>query len=255
MSAAKDGSMRRILLAVVVAASLGAAWAEAPDGFEIMRRSDATLFGDKGAWTMSLADHDGDKVKASYEFSCLAGGTDRFLMVAESPAVMRGQAILRLGDTIYQYIRKIDRLKQVAASVAFFSSTFSMEDVVATSLSAFYEYGPAESLSYAGQAAFRVTMSARSRSAAYSRIVCYVRASDYRPLAREYHAYSGTMVKRLTFEEQRSRTDGRLDYVRIRMEDALRPRYYSVVAFSGFDYAARVTDDLFTIANLRKVAR
>lgn len=248
-------TVRSIVVAVALVCAAVAAWGTEPSGADVMRKSDATLFGDRGAWTMSLEDHDGQRVKASYTFSCLAGGSDRFLMVAEQPAVMRGQAILRLGDTIYQYIRKIDRLKQVAASVAFFSSSFSMEDVVATSLSEFYDFGDAETLAYQGQEAYRVTMSARSRSAAYSKIVCYVRASDYRPLAREYYAYSGTMVKRLAFEEQRMGDDGRLAYVRLRMEDALRPRFYSVVSFSEFDYAAKVTDDLFTVANLKKAAR
>lgn len=247
--------MRRWIAAAIALFATGLAPCLADDGLDILARSDATLFKALGRWTMSIEDLDGTAVKTRYVFSCLAGGVDRFLLVSTEPPVMRGQAILRLKDIIYQYIRKIDKLSQVAASQAFFSSTFSMEDVVSTQLAQFYDVaGMAESV-FDGKPCHVLTLEARVPKVAYKRILCYIEKGTMKPLQREYFTYSGTLVRRLVFNEQRNGPGGRLEYLRLTMYDALRPRFSSSVVFSAFDYETPVKDSMFTIPYMKQAAK
>lgn len=247
--------MRKFIVTAGALVFIGLAPCFADDALDILARSDATLFKAEGRWTMSIEDLDGTTVKTRYVFSCLAGGVDRFLLVSTEPPVMRGQAILRLGDIIYQYIRKIDKLNQVAASQAFFSSTFSMEDVVSTQLAQFYTILKLDESVLDGKPCHVLTLEAKDSKVAYRRILCYIEKKTMIPLQREYFAYSGTLVKRLSFNEQRNGPTGQLEYLRLTMYDVLRPRYSSSVIFRDFDYSTPVKDTMFTLPYMKQAAR
>jgi hypothetical protein len=225
------------------------------DGMAALARSDATLFAERGRWKMSIKDYEGGVAKRSSEFECAAGGVDRVLLVATGPAVLRGQTFLRLGDVIYHYVKKVDKLEQVPASAAFFNSAFSMEDVVSVKMAAFYDLATATRDVWSGKPCLRLELVARDRTVAYKRVVSWIDETTWRPLGREYYAFSGTLLKKLVFDEQRNGAGGKLEYLRLTMSDAIRAGTWSSVEFSAFDYATPVTDDLFTIAYMKRAAR
>lgn len=222
---------------------------------EILDKSDATLFSKTGRWNLNVEDYEKNIKKRYSVYECTSGGLNMMLLVSKEPRIVLGQSILRLGDTIYYYRQKIDKLDTISSKVAFFKSTFSQEDILSTQLSNYYELSGYEKTEENGRMLLVLSLEAKSGNVAYQKIRNFIDPDTFQPVRREYYSYSGQMVKVMEIQKIEYNQEKKLSYLELTMYDSLRSGYYSHVFFNSFDYSVDISDKLFTIAYMKYAAR
>lgn len=220
---------------------------------EIMEKADS-FYGEEMKFTFRIEDYeDGEHVRY-YLFEGYTKGVDKYLLVAYEPAVMRGVVHMRVGNTIYNYLRRIDRMHQRSAKETFQNSVFSQEDVLNAQLANFYFVKGYEELEEAGQTLYVLDLQARSQEVAYNRIKSYIDTETYYPVRREYFSFAGDLIKELVVEDIKVE-DGMLALYEFTMYDTLRQGYYSRVTMKDFNYETDIPDTYFTRSFMRLIAR
>ena len=243
-----------LLLFCIAFSVLGVSAVEATDyAQEIMEKADS-FYGEEMKFTFRIEDYeDGEQVRY-YLFEGYTKGVDKYLLVADEPAVMRGVVHMRIGDTIYNYLRRIDRMHQRSAKETFQNSVFSQEDVLNAQLANFYFVKGYEELAEKGQTLYVLDLRARSQEVAYNRIKSYIDTETYYPVRREYFSFAGDLIKELVVEDIRVE-DGMLALYEFTMYDTLRKGYYSRVTMKDFNYEKDIPDTYFTRSFMKMIAR
>lgn len=205
-------------------------------GTDLLEKSDAAYFLGEARFSFRMDDYEQGEYKRYYLFDGYVKGIDKYLLVGLEPAAVRGTSHLRVEDTIYYYMKRIDRMRQVSARVAFYDSLLSLEDVLSTKLAVFYDVDGWEKAELDGRQCYLLHLLAKNKTVAYYRIDSYIDAAGYLPVKREYYSYSGQKIKEMIFEEFRFGRDGRPELIRFTMHDSLRSGYYTKVTISDIKY-------------------
>lgn len=224
------------------------------DGTAILQRADNELFPSQARFTFRMDEYENNGFKRYYLCDSYYKGQDRYLLIGLEPAVFKGVVELRIEDTIFYYLKKIDKTTQVSAKVAFYDSNLSQEDVMNTKLSNFYNLESYQKDHEGGKDLYVLNMLAKSKEVAYYRIVSYIDAASFQPVKREYYAFSGQKVREMTFDDIRFQ-DGRLVALKFTMFNSLRKGYYTKVSFDDFNYDQEIPDIYFTKTYMRTAAR
>ena len=205
-------------------------------GRALLEKSDAAFFLEEARFLFRMEDFEQGEYKRYYLFDGYVKGVDRYLLVGKEPAVVRGTSHLRVEDTIYYYMKRIDRMRQVSARVAFYNSLLSQEDVLSTKLAVFYDLTDWERTKVDGRECYLLRLAAKTQAVAYYRIDSYIDVDSYLPVKREYYSFSGDKIKEMIFGEIKFGQDGRPDLIRFTMYDTLRKGYYTKVTISDIEY-------------------
>ncbi len=211
---------------------------------DFLQKSDEAFFMGEAQFTFYMDDFEKGKHKRSYVFDGYVKGSDRYLLVGQQPAVVRGTSHLRVDDTIYYYMKRINRTHQVSARSAFYESLFSLEDILNSKLANFYELDSWEQLQENGKAYYLLHLRAKSLQEAYGTITSQIDAVTFLPVKREYYAYSGQKIKEMVFDDFSFQKDGDLTSVSFTMHDTLIEGYYSRVCIDNIEHKA-IKDNYF----------
>lgn len=213
-----------LLISSVFAAFLPVAAAETGKGDELLIRADQAFFPEEARYFKArLEDYEKNEYRRYYLVEIFLRD-DKYLLVGLEPGVMRGTVQLRMGDLIYIYLRRIDRMEQVSAKTAFQRSVLSQEDIMSTSLAKLYDLTGYEKTTMDGREIYLLDMKAGAEDVAYYRIVSYIDANSYEPVKREYFTAAGDKIREMQVEEIR-KEDGRHKLLRFTFYDTLRPGY------------------------------
>lgn len=226
----------------------------AEDGLDILAKSDAIFSPEQVKFKFRMEDYEKDKFKRYYVFESYIKGSDRYLLLGAEPAVFKGIVQLRLGDTIFNYLKKIDKVNQVSAKVAFCSTLLSQEDVMSTKLTNFYQVENFSKSQSAEKDIYTFNLTAKSKEVAYNKISCHLSAQDYLLIGREYFAFSGQKIKEMKVEDMQV-NNGRLTLLKFTMYDSLRKGYYTKVVMSDFNYTMSIPDTYFTKTYMKVAAK
>lgn len=228
--------------------------AGAGEGAELLRRSDEAFFPKEARFLFRLEEYENNEYRRYHLMEGYIKGEDRYLLIGLEPAVNRGMVQLRVQDVIHVYLKRIDKMDQVSAKVAFQNTLLSQEDVMNTKLANFYDLESYEKTVKNGRKIYVLHLTARSREVAYYRIISYIDAESYLPVKREYFAFSGQKIKELIVDKIEFH-EGRLSCLAFTIYDILRPGYFARVMFSDFDYSRALEDRMFTRTYMRAAAR
>lgn len=178
---------------------------------------------------------------------------DKCILIAKKPAIMAGNSTLRINDTIFVYTKKIDKMSQYSAKVAFNGSLFTQEDILNSMFSHFYSVESSEEVEYHGRDALKVTLVGKNRKVAYKTLIFYVDPQTLIPIAREYFSYSGKLIKRITIDEVTYK-DGLLTYLKLTMHDLIRTNITNTAEFTNIQYKS-VPKKYFTKNYMKVLAR
>ena len=159
---------------------LGMGWniLAADEGTDVLQKSDAVFTQDHLKFQFRMEDYEKDQYKRYYVFESYIKGEDRYLLFGVEPAVFKGVVQLRLGDTIFNYLKKIDKVNQVSAKVAFCSTLLSQEDVMSTKLTNFYNVESFTKAQSDGKDIDTVNLTAKTKEVAYNKISCHLDAQS-----------------------------------------------------------------------------
>ena len=230
---------------------LGAA---SDDGTNLLKKSDDLVFPEQGRFSFRLEDYEKNQFKRYSIYQGYSKGNDRYLLIGLEPALIKGTAQLRIDDMIFNYLKKIDVLQQVAAKVAFGNSTLSEEDVMGGKLQNYYNVTRLTTIEENGKEIAVLTITAKSKDVAYHTIVNYLNPENYYPIKRVYYSFSGKQVRMMIFEDILLK-NGKLDFLKFTMYDSLREGWYSKVVIDKFDYSRPVPDTHFTRMYLKMATK
>lgn len=228
--------------------------AASDEGINILRKSDSILFPDQARFTFRMEDYENQKARRYYVYQGYSKGNDRYLLIGLEPALVKGIAQLRISDSIYNYLKKIDQLQQLSAKVAFGNSTLSQEDVMGGKLENYYNVDNCTTSQENGHNVYVLTLVAKSKEVAYHKIVSYLDTQTYYPIKRQYYSFSGQQVREMIFEDIQLKDD-KLALLKSTMYDSLKKGFYSKVTLSDFDYTKAVLDTYFTKMYLKFVTK
>lgn len=246
----------RILLGLLIcfAVSLNLT-AASDDAVDILKKSDNAIFPFLPAKFMQrMEDYENQQFKRYSVFEAYVKGDERYLIVGIEPALMKGFAQLRVGDQIFNYIKKVDIMQQVSAKTNFGNSVLSEEDIVGGRLENYYNTDSMATTQENGKDFIVLTLVAKSKDVAYKKIVNFLDPVTYFPVKRLYYAFSGKQVKEMIFDDIGFK-DGKQSLLKLTMYDSLRKGWYTKLIQSNFDYSQEIPDTMFTRMYLRAVAK
>ncbi len=239
---------KKVLFAVSILMLCIPVFSEIPKN--LLEKSDKAYIPSKSNFHILIENYEADEKNQYYDMDCYLKGNAKYLVFFKGPAIMKGQGQLRLGDVIYQYVRKIDKLTPVSARVNFYQSVLSQEDVMSSMLSNFYEVTKTEVVENNGKKLFRMNLQAKAKRSTYASIIADIDAVTLLPVHRCFYSYSGQLVKEMIWEEIK-KNNKKLSYVRFRVLDMLRPKFYSIITMDSFALEPDINDKKFTIAYLK----
>lgn len=239
---------KRIASLLLLAVISGVCFSEVPGG--LLEKSDAAYIPSQSKFHILIENYESNVKKQWYDMDCYVNGNARYLVFFNDPAIMKGQGQLRFDDVIYQYVRKTDKVSQVSARVNFFQSVLSQEDVMSAMLSNFYSIEKTEEVIDNGRALYRMTLVSSAKRSSYAKIVADIDAQTLLPVHRSFYSYSEQLVKEMIIDEIK-KENGKMQYVRFRVIDMLRPQIYSTVTMDSFDESVKLSESNFSISYLK----
>lgn len=227
---------------------------ELDDPQSVLLKSDEAYIPDKVKFDLLIETYEGEQKKQWYSLECYVNGAGKYLAIFNDPGIMRGQSQLRLGNTIFNYVKKVDKISQVSARVNFFQSILTQEDIMSTMLSNFYNVESIKSINRDGNEYYSMTLKAKNRKVAYEKIIAIIDSKTYLPVSREYFSRSGQKIKEMTIKNIHVE-NGQVNYVDFKVVDSLRPQNYSTVEISNFDTSVKMSSHWFSKQYMKAAAR
>jgi outer membrane lipoprotein-sorting protein len=183
-------------------------------------------------------------------------GGGKYLAIYTNPNLLLGQGTLRNGNTIYYYVKRVDRLTQIAAERNFEQSTLSQEDVLNTMLSNNYAIADGQITRLEdGTQCYRLNLVSKSRNEAYAKITAYIDAGTMLPVKREYYSRAGLLCREMVINKIELAANGQASLINFDFIDKLTAGKTSTVTFSGIVKRDSFPSSWFTVNYLRSNVR
>jgi len=183
-------------------------------------------------------------------------GTDKSLMIIDSPAREKGIATLKVGDNIWNYLPKVDRTMKVPASMmsgAWMGSHFSNDDLVKENrLSEEFTYALTSRPPDNPEKAWVIELKPKPDApVVWGRIVVRVRDADRLPIDMRYYDEDDKLVRTLSYEDVRD-MGGRPVPARMRVVPADKPGEFTEFTYQELKFDLSIPPSTFTLQALRK---
>jgi len=139
-----------------------------------------------------------DGSSRSYELRMLKGEDDKSRVWFKSPASVKGQEILRVGDNLWVYLPNLKRATRVANRDNFQGGDFNNADILRVSYSKDYtgKLVPSDVPD-----TWLLELKAKSPETAYDAIKLWLRKPDGLPVKGQYFGTSGQMLRSAEFSD------------------------------------------------------
>jgi len=184
-----------------------------------------------------------------YSLEVLRQGSDLMRVNFLSPARMRGQALLRRGESQWLYFPSMQRTLKVPRRQSLAGSDFSYGDILNINLVSEYEadYLGSEKDGQ-GRQICHLRLKAKNLEATYDEIQYWVRCRDATPLRREYFTKSGQKLKILQYAGH----DNHGMPLQWTMYSVLNPANATRIVIENISAATGVSEDVFSLSGLRQ---
>ncbi len=251
---------RRIFLitagAYLLAACLSAGTPETAT--EIIRKSDQLLRGKtlQATLTMQIITPDWQR---SLKFSFVSQGKEKSFIRIEKPAKDRGVSFLRIGNEMWQYIPKINRVIKIPPSMmlrSWMGSDFTNDDLVKeSSIVDDYEHRLLGMETVDGVPVYRIELTPRPDAVVvWGKIISLIRTQDYIPVEQLFFNERGEQVRRMTFSEIRRMGDRTIP-TRMEVVTRKKPDNKTVLIYEKALFDRPVKSNIFTQQYLRRARR
>jgi outer membrane lipoprotein-sorting protein len=196
------------------------------------------------------------RFERTVSMSAWSEGTEKSLMVINSPAREKGIATLKVGDNIWNYLPKVDRTMKVPASMmsgAWMGSHFSNDDLVKENrLSEEFSYELTSRPPDNPEKAWVIELKPKADAAVvWGRVVVRVRDADRLPIDTRYYDEDNVLVRTLSYEDVRE-LGGRSIPARMRVIPADKPGEFTEINYQELQFNVQIPPSTFTLQALRK---
>jgi len=227
-------------------------FSQSTDWNKILLESDLRFMPEIAEFTITIENYVSGVRGQWYELKCYMNGGGRYLAIYTNPNLLLGQGTLRNGNTIYYYVKKVDRMTQIAAERNFEQSTLSQEDVLNTMLSTNYAIADGQAVRLEnGVSCYRLELASKNKNAAYAKINAYIDANTLVPVKREYYSRAGLLCREMVMNEIQLTPNGQASLIKFDFKDTLTAGKTSTVTFSGIVKKDSFPSSWFTVNYLR----
>ena len=207
----------RLLALLTMCLALPALAAD-PTVEELLKKYDAIMGPEsfETETTMSATREDGSV--RTYEMKFLKKDADKFRVWFGAPASVKGQEMLRNGESLWVYLPNLKRATRIASRDNFQGGDFNNADVLRVNYAADYT---GTIVASDLPETWLLQLKAKNPDTAYDAIKLYIRKSDLQPLRGQYFGTSGQMIRSAEFSDHKEFEKGYTRPARVVMKNEL----------------------------------
>jgi outer membrane lipoprotein-sorting protein len=248
MADRKETQMKTSALALLLLAA--PAFAADPTVDELLKKYDAIMgpASFEAVATMSATREDG--TTRTYEMKFLKRDNDKFRLWFAEPAAVKGQEMLRNGESLWVYLPNLKRATRIASRDNFQGGDFNNADVLRVNYAADYTGTVAKTSDLPDT--WLLDLKAKNADTAYDSIKLYMRKSDLQPVKGQYFGTSGQMIRSADFSDYKEFDKGYQRPSKVVMHNELVKARKSEMVMKKMSLNIDVPAQRFTQADLGK---
>lgn len=221
------------------------------DAMALVQRADATRFPRESFETViTVTNYSDGEAGDVRKYQVMSRGNENTIVLTESPASERGQALLMRGRDLWIFMPSVSQPVRLSLSQRL-TGQVANGDLARANFSADYAATAAGDDTVDGVKAHILELAAIGRGVTYARVRYWVAVEDARPIKAEFYAVSGRLLKTSRYENFKELA-GRPRPTRLVIEDALKIGDYSVLEYETM--ALRdLPERMFTREYLRRL--
>ncbi len=230
-------------------------WAQdadaAGDPDALVLRADTIRFPRESFETLiTVTNYANEKVTAQRSYKVLSRGNENTIVLTETPASERGQALLMRGRDLWIFMPSVSQPVRLSLSQRL-TGQVANGDLARANFAGDYTAEIIGRETLDGEEAVILDLTAAGRGVTYAKVRYWVAAADERPLKAEFYAVSGRLLKTSRYEEFRELA-GRVRPTRLVIEDAVKAGEYSVLEYSAME-VKDLPEKMFTRQYLKRL--
>jgi outer membrane lipoprotein-sorting protein len=196
--------------------------------------------------------------KRTLSLEAWSRGMDKTFIVINSPKKEKGTATLRIGNEMWNYFPRTDKVMKVPPSMmmgSWMGSDFTNDDLVKeSSMLEDYEFemitpeNPQEELLYVK------LVPKEDTPIVWGKIILAVRESDYLPVWEKYYDEKGNLMRIMGFEDIEE-LGGKIIPTTIILTPQTKEGHTTTVSYRKAKFDIPLKDDIFTMRNLQTPGR
>lgn len=222
------------------------------DPKELVKRVETQYNGDSSHATMTMSITTADWSR-ELTMESWSEGRDKFLTVIREPAKEKGTATLKIGDDIWNYLPRIDRLMKIPSSLmgdSWMGSHLTNDDLVKENkIDELYTF---EVVSSEGDTADIACTPLPDAAVVWDKIIYRIDTVKLIPVEVRYYDESGDLVRTMSFDQVKN-VDGRWIPLRMTVQPQDKPNEKTVITYSDLSFDVKLSANLFTVNSLRRL--
>lgn len=183
-------------------------------------------------------------------------GKDNSLVVIQAPIKDRGIATLKVGENIWNYLPKINRVTKIPPSMmsgSWMGSHFTNDDLVKeNTFEADYNVTLTFSGERDGQQVYEITALPKENAAVvWGKVVMDVIQSSLTPTRADYYDEDGNLIRRITFENFKQ-IDGKTVPMIMRLQPEDKPKESTTLQYKDIEFNVPIPQSFFSLQSLKR---
>ena len=225
--------------------------AAAVDATALVQRADAIRFPRESFETLiTVTNYTAGEAGDVREYKVMSRGNENTIVLTESPASERGQALLMRGRDLWIFMPTVSQPVRLSLSQRL-TGQVANGDLARANFAGDYSAELAGQETLDGEDAWVLDLTAAGRGVTYAKVRYWVAVADDRPIKAEFYAVSGRLLKTSRYEAFQDMA-GRMRPTRLVIEDALKEGDYSVLEYNTMT-VKDLPERMFTQQYLRRL--
>ncbi len=221
------------------------------DATALVQRADAIRFPRESFETLiTVTNYTADEAGDVREYKVMSRGNENTIVLTESPASERGQALLMRGRDLWIFMPTVSQPVRLSLSQRL-TGQVANGDLARANFAGDYSAELAGQENLEGEDAWVLDLTAAGRGVTYAKVRYWVAVADDRPIKAEFYAVSGRLLKTSRYEAFQELA-GRMRPTRLVIEDALKEGDYSVLEYNTMT-VKDLPERMFTQQYLRRL--
>jgi outer membrane lipoprotein-sorting protein len=248
---------KRVAIAITVALSVAIAAATAievgDDGYEIVEKSQDLVRGETAhmTWKMHILNPDYERTMTMESWS---SGLDKSFILVLSPDKEKGNTFLKVGNNIWQYVKKVDEEMKIMPTMMYqgmLGSEFTYDDMVREDSFA-DDYTAKVVIEKDNAWVLKLTPN-KGTGITYKYLLYKVEKETYLPIYVKYYDKKG-LVRQLDYSEIKT-MGGRKIPTEWAMTNKRKEGRVTTIWVTSAEFDVSLDDSIFTKSNLRRAGR
>ncbi|MES0489307.1 MAG: outer membrane lipoprotein-sorting protein [Leptospirales bacterium] len=224
----------------------------------IIAKSERLLRGDSSYGIYEMSIHNPRwKVPRIVEIETWSKGTEKSFMVIHKPKKDKGVTFLKIGNEMWQYIPKIEKIIKIPPSMmmqSWMGSDITNDDMVKESS---MERDYTKIIESENKSSWTIKLTPLPNApVVWDRITIVIQKSSYLPTKAQYYDEDGELVRTILYEKHRKMGDRTIPtLMKFIPETKDKKGHITELLFKEIKFNTKIADSIFTIRSLKRRSR